>query len=253
MRDLLEKAAAAVERLGKGWGSWGCLDALSVFTPAVMAAAAASYATSPLTAVVIAAAYALAAALHGVGTTFAKLWGAAALLASPALFLAFTPEGEAPSLTSFSLEVTSVGAYAAFFVFMRVWAAAAPMIAAAAYLGAGGVAAALECVPGASWLSSALRVFSATLPQILRHLSRLLLAREARSFIRGASMRARASAVGDMLVASMRYSRNVALAFRARGFGSRDVSRGRPSLPWLLAGAASILAYVAGVLGWFPA
>lgn len=252
MREALEKAADAVERLGRGWGSRGCLEALSVFAPSVMATAAASYAPSPLTAALIAAAYALVAALHGVGTTFAKLWGAAALLASPALFLAFTSGGEAHSLTSFSPEVTPVGAYAAFFVFMRVWAAAAPMIAAAAYLGAGGVAAALERVPGASWLSSALRVFSATLPQILRHMSRLLLARESRSFIRGASMRARASAVGDMLVASMRYSRNVALAFRARDFGGRGVSGGRPSLPWLLAGAASVLAYVAGAVGWFP-
>ncbi len=253
MRETLEKAADTVERLGRGWGSWRCIEALSVFAPAVMATVAASYAPSPLTAALIVAAYALAAAFHGVGTTFAKLWGVAALLASPALFLAFTPGGEASSLASFSLEVTSVGAYAAFFVFMRVWGAAAPMIAAAAYLGAGGVAAALECVPGASWLSSALRVFSATLPQILRHLSRLLLAREARSFIRGASMRARASAVGDMLVASMRYSRNAALAFRARDFGGKGVSGGKPSLPWLLAGAASILVYVAGALGWLPA
>lgn len=253
MKELLEKAAGAVERLGRGWDSGGCLEALSVFAPAVITTVAASYAPSPLTAALIAAAYALVAALHGIGKTFAVLWGAAALLASPALFLAFTPRGEAPALTSFSLEVTSAGAYAAFSVFMRVWAAAAPMIAAAAYLGAGGVAAALECVPGASWLSSALRVFSATLPQVLRHLSRLLLAREARSFIRGASMRARASAVGDMLVASMRYSRNIALAFRARDFGGKCVSGGRPSLPWLLASAASILAYVMGAVGWLLA
>ena len=250
MREVLEKAADAVERLGRGWGSKGCLEALSIFAPATAATVAASYAPSPITAALIAGAYALVAIAHGVGRTFAKLWAAAALLASPAILLAFTPGGRAHSFTSFSPGVTSAGAYAALLVFMRVWAAAAPMIAAAAYLGAGGVASALECVPGASWLSSALRVFSATLPQILRHLSRLILAREARSFIRGASMRARASAVGDMLVASMRYSRNVALAFRARDFGDRVMRGGRPSLPWVLAGAASVTAYVVGAAGW---
>ncbi len=253
MRGVLEKAADAVEKLGRGWGVRGCLGALSVFAPAVAATAAASYAPSPATAAIIAGAYTLVAVAHGVGRAFAKLWAAAAVLASPALLLAFTPSGEAQSLTSFSPEVTAAGTYAALLTFMRVWAAAAPMIAAAAYLGAGGVASALECVPGLTWLSSALRVFSATLPQVLRHLSRLLLAREARSFNRGASMRARASAVGDMLVASMRYSRNVALAFRARDFGGEAAVGGRPSMSWVLAGVASVIAYIAGAAGWFLA
>lgn len=253
MRGILEKAADAVEELGKGWGSRGCSEALSVLAPAVAATAAASYAPTALAAAIVATAYTLAAAYHGVASAFARLWGAASVFAAPALLLALTPGGEAPSLNSFSLGVTAAGAHTALLVFMRVWCAASPMVAAVAYLGAGGVAAALDCVPGASWLSSALRVFSATLPQILRHLSRLLLAREARSFIRGASMRARASALGDMLVASMRYSRNVSLAFRARDFGGGAVGCGRASLPWLLAGAASILAYVGGVLGWLPA
>ena len=253
MRGILERAADAVEKLGRGWGIRGCLETLSIFAPAVAATAAASYAPSPLTAAIIAGTYALVAVFHGAGKAFAKLWAAASVLASPALLLAFTPSGVAQSLTSFSPRVTAAGAFAALLTFMRVWAAAAPMIAAATHLGAGGVASALECIPGLTWLSRALRVFSATLPQILRHLSRLLLAREARSFNRGTSLRARASAVGDMLITSMRYSRIVALAYRARDFGIDARVGGRPSMAWTLAGVLSLIAYIAGVAGWLPA
>jgi len=252
MREFLEKAADAVERLGRGWGERGCLESATVFIPSIAATVAASYSQEPLSGLIIALIYAALAAAHGVGREFARLWAAAALLASPALLLALTPGGEAQALTSFVPAVTEEGLRAAVTVFTRVWGAAAPMIAAAAYLGAGGVASALECVPGTRWLSEALRVFSATLPQILRHVSRLLLAREARSFKRGASLRARASAVGDMMVASMRYSRGVALAVRARDLGGWGMRGGSLSMPWLVAGAVAILVYVAGAAGWLP-
>lgn len=250
MREALEKTAEALERLGSGWGRGECVEALSVFASGVISAVAASYAPTVTAAAAIAGLYALMAIAHGTWRAFIKLWSASAALATPAILLAFTPRGEASTLASFTPSVTPAGAYAALLTFMRVWGAAAPTVAAAVYLGAGGIASALDCVPGASWLSTSLRVFSATLPQILRHLSRLLLAREARSFIRRASLSARASAVGDMLVASMRYSRNVALAFRARDFGGHTVRGGKPSLPWVLAGAMSVAAYIAGVAGW---
>lgn len=167
----------------------------------------------------------------------------------PAVPLIFSKTGYINDLNDLSLTLTYPGLMAFITFVLRVTVSAGLFIMPVAYLGWSRIFTIFEGKGGLSDIASVFKIFVTTVPKTLRYMLSLLLAREARVFRKNLRnlWYTLSTIVGDILMASNGFSRELMLSISARSFGkfkAPDRSYNIGALDYLVMSAMLIYATI---------
>lgn len=227
LKAFLEELAYVIETLSR-YNPYTSVDPLLLFIGSLALTITASFA-SRLEALVIPLLYSLtllAYARPGAGRVARVLAPIVFLSLTASTPLLFTSTGRVESLASLQASPSREGFESFVVLLARTITAPLPLVALFSYTGWFTVSSRLRRIPVVGSIARLVDLTLVLIPRTARHLTSLLLAREARIVRQSLSLswKSLAASTGDMLVHSISYSEKLYLALTARSVGGGAAS-----------------------------